>query len=165
MNAIRTCTLATTLLFLALHGTPAAASDPALDGALATPANRVVGLWSNQSLVGPCGGTPAMQGRNTVIFIAGGTLVDNPRTAAGTATQRSIGLGTWSYAPATGRYSQRVQFDWFVNGAYDGYQTIDRDFVLTNGGSTASGPVVARRYNADGSLRAELCGSATSTRL
>ena len=151
---------------LAAGLSPAAhAADPALDGALATPANRVVGMWANESLVGPCGGTPSMRGRNTVIFNAGGTQVDNPRAPAGTATQRSIGLGTWSYTPRTGRYSQRVQFDWYVNGAYDGYQTVDREFLLGNGNDTATGEVVTTRYNADGSTRAQLCGSATSTRL
>lgn len=157
--------LLATALAAGLASANATAADPAIDGALSTPANRVVGLWSNESLVGPCDGTAVSRGRNTVIFNAGGTLVDNPGAPAGTASQRSIGLGTWSYAPRTGKYAQRVQFDCFVNGVYDGYQTVDREFLLGNGNDIASGPVVTLRYNADGSLRARLCGSATSTRL
>jgi hypothetical protein len=100
-----------------------------------------------------------------VIFNAGGTLVDNPRAPTGTAVQRSIGVGTWSYEPRAGQYSQHLQFDWFVNGAYDGYQTVDRTFLLSNDANRASGAVVTTRYNADGSKRAEFCGNAVSTRL
>jgi hypothetical protein len=155
-------------LFIAaslLAALPAISGSPATTGVPATPAGRVVGLWSNESLVGPCGATPAQRGRNTVIFNAGGTLVDNPRAPMGGAVQRSIGLGTWSYEPRTKQYSQHLQFDWFVNGAYDGYQTVDRAFVLSNDGNRASGAVVTTRYNADDSKRAEFCGNAVSTRL
>lgn len=146
---------------------PACASDhrAATTGAPAVPANRIVGMWNNDSAVGPCGGEAVMNGQNTVIFIAGGTLVDNPRAPAGTPTQRSIGMGTWSYNPATGKYFQRVHFYWFVNGDYDGYQTVDRTFLVSNDGNQLSGPVTTIRYNADGSVRANLCGSAVSTRL
>lgn len=143
----------------------AQAADPATTGALATPANRVAGMWSNASAVGPCGGQALMQGHNTVTFSAGGTLVDNPRAPAGTALQRSIGLGTWSYNPMTAQYQQVVQFDWFLNGAYDGYQTVHRTFLISTNGNQLSGPVTTTRYNADGSIRAQLCGSAVSTRL
>lgn len=144
---------------------PAVPASPATTGVPATRAGQVVGLWSNESLVGPCGATPTQRGHNTVIFNAGGTLVDNPRAPTGTAVQRSIGLGTWSYEPRAGQYIQHLQFDWFANGAYDGYQTVDRTFLLSNDGNRASGAVVTTRYNADGSKRAEFCGNAVSTRL
>ena len=103
-----------------------AQKNPVNTGSLAVPANRVVGMWSNASAVGPCGGPAVMQGHNTVTFSPGGTLVDVPRAPAGIALQRSIGLGTWAYDPLRGNYTQRVRFDWFLNGAYDGYQTVDR---------------------------------------
>ena len=155
------CMLASLLLVYA----SALAADPATTGALAVPANRVVGMWANVSQVGPCGGPALMTGHNTVTFAAGGTLVDNPRAPAGAALQRSIGLGTWSYNPATGQYHQLVRFDWFLNGAYDGYQTVTRTFLMSTDGHQVSGPVQTTRYNADGSARAQLCGSAVSTRL
>lgn len=154
--------IATTLMATAGQ---AIAAGPTTTGASAAQGNRVVGIWSNASQVGPCGQPATTTGDNTVIFQAGGTLVDNPRAPAGTPTQRSIGLGVWSYNRATGQYSQRVQFDWFLNGAYDGYQVVWRDFLLSNDGNVASGDVTTARYNADGSVRAELCGSAVSNRI
>ena len=142
-----------------------AQQNPVNTGSLAVPANRVVGMWSNASAVGPCGGPAVMQGHNTVTFSPGGTLVDVPRAPAGIALQRSIGLGTWAYDPLRGNYTQRVRFDWFLNGVYDGYQTIDRTFLVSNDSNQLSGPVRAIRYNADGSMRMQMCGSAVSTRL
>jgi hypothetical protein len=142
-----------------------AQQSPTRTGSLAVPANRVVGLWDNSSAVGPCGGTTVTNGRNTVIFIAGGTLVDIPRAPAGTPLQRSVGIGTWAFNALPGTYTQRVRFDWFLNGAYDGYQTVDRTFLISGDQNQISGPVQTIRYNADGSVRAQLCGSAVSTRL
>ena len=40
-------------------------------------ANRVVGLWSGDGTVGPCGGPAVAPIRNTVVFNAGGTMVEN----------------------------------------------------------------------------------------
>ena len=156
------CTLVAGLFFVSAS---ALAVDPATTGAPATRANLVVGMWANESAIGPCGGPAVNHGRNTVIFNAGGTLVDNPRGPAGTALQRSIGLGTWAYHPTTDQYDQVVQFDWFLNGAYDGYQTVHRTFLISTDHDQVAGPVITVRYNADGSVRAQLCGSAISTRL
>lgn len=153
------------LLAASLLATLPALAGPATTGALATPANRVVGLWANESFVGPCGGAPTQHGYNMVVFDAGGTLVDAPRAPTGTATQRSMGLGTWEYTPRTGQYAQHLQFYWFVNGVYDGYQTVDRSFLISNDGNQLSGEVVTTRYNADNTPRAQLCGTAVSTRL
>lgn len=163
MNTLKAiCALATALT---LFSAPALAVDPATSGALAVPANRVVGMWANEAHYGPCGGPAILTGLNTVTFEAGGTLVDNPRAPTGTSLQRSIGLGTWSYNPMTGQYHQLVRFDWFLDGTYDGYQTVVRTFLMSANGHQISGPIVTIRYNADGSIRAQLCGSAVSTRL
>jgi len=65
----------------------------------------------------------------------------------------------------TGQYHQVVRFDWFLDGAYDGYQTVHRTFLMSTDGHHVSGPITTTRYNADGSVRALFCGSAMSTRL
>jgi hypothetical protein len=110
-------------------------------------------------------GTPVITVLNTLLFQAGGTIVDNPRFPPGGAPNasglyaRNQGLGTWSYDPAT------HQFDNFVDGVYDGYSTVDRELVLSEEGLLASGPVRSDRFKADGSLVTEVCGQAVSSRL
>lgn len=151
---------------LALASLPAfAGGDPATNGAIATPANRVVGMWLTDIAFGPCGGPAFIRGSATVVYSPGGTVVENPRSPTGAATQRSMGLGVWSYSPLTGHYSQRLQFDWFVNGVYNGYQTAEREALMSADGKRLAGPIRSVRYAADGSVLAEFCGSATSTRL
>jgi hypothetical protein len=163
MNTTLSVSLAAVLTLAS--ATTHAQQSPGTTGSLAVPANRIVGLWANASAVGPCGGPAVMQGHNMVTFEAGGTLVDVPQSPTGTDLQRGIGLGTWAYNPLLGKYTQRVRFDWFVNGVYDGYQTVDRTFLISNDHNQVSGPVRTIRYNADGSMRMQLCGSAVSTRL
>ena len=169
--------LATSLIIalFALASVPAVAGgDPVRNGALATPANRIIGLWDNVGQVGPCGGTPVQPIRQTLMFEPGGSFVDNspfpPQgvpNANGVAglNQRSIGLGTWSYDPLTTRYTLDQRFYWFVDNAFHGYQVVHRTMLLSNDGRTASGPVRTVRYAANGSVVVELCGSAVSTRL
>jgi hypothetical protein len=148
-----------------------AGGDPARNGALATPANRIIGLWDNSVLIGPCGGPADQQLHQTLMFTTGGGFVDNspypPQGLPGPGglNQRSIGLGTWSYDPLTTRYTLDQRFDWFVNNAYAGYQVIHRTMLLSNSGNTASGPVQSVRYTTNGSIVYQLCGNATSTRL
>lgn len=164
-----------TIALLALASLPAVAGgDPARNGALATPANRIIGLWSNVAQVGPCGGGANATIRQTLMFEAGGGFIDNaPFPPQGVPNvygvaginQRSIGLGTWSYDPLTARYTLDQRFDWFVDNAYHGYQVVHRTVLLSNNGNTASGPVHTTRYAANGSVVIELCGSAVSTRL
>ena len=167
----------TTSLGFALAATlfplTAAAADPATRGALATPANRIVGAWSNAAYIGPCDGTPSSTAqRQTSVFHAGGTFIDNSRyppqgisTPNGTM-QRSIGLGTWKYSPRTGQWSLDQRFDWFKNNVYDGYQVILRtDMRLRGDGQTLVSDVHAIRYNATGAPVLEQCGYAESTRL
>jgi hypothetical protein len=133
--------------------------------------DRIVGLWSTEGLVGPCGGTAAQTIRNTLLFHAGGTVTENSRfppngapQAAGTY-QRTMGLGTWHYDARKRRFFLHLQFDNYVGNVYHGFSTVDREIVLSNGAMLATGPVVSRRYTADGELLSEVCGEAVSTRL
>lgn len=168
MNLLRSfCTLA-----LLAAACPALAGGPATTGGLDTPANRIVGTWSNISQVGSCvTGVLGPAQRQTLLFHAGGTFLDNPRfppqgitTPAG-VLQRSVGLGTWSYEPASGQHSLRQQFDFYLGNVYDGYQVIERTMLLSNDGNQISGPVLAIRFNAAGAETSRLCGEALSTRL
>jgi hypothetical protein len=135
--------------------------------------NRIAGLWSTEAVIGPCNATPTIQIRNTLLFHAGGTLVDNPRfppngiPVAGTTGvyQRVQGLGTRSYNPAKRRYFLHLQFDRYVNNVYDGFSTVDREITLSSRAMVATGPVTSANYNVNGELMSEVCGEATSTRL
>ena len=153
---------------------PALAGSPTTTGALATPANRIVGVWKNTALVGSCNGGPAMPPRQTLVFHAGGTFLDNslfpPQGVPGIAGiggihQRSIGVGAWSYDPLTDQYTLDQRFDWFVDNQYHGYQVVHRTILLSNDGNAAAGPVQTTRYAADGTVVMALCGTASSTRL
>lgn len=166
--------LPTALLTLTLlaSAVPAHASGPSTTGALGTPANRIVGVWSNTSQVGSCDtGALGPVLRQTLMFHAGGTFLDNSRFAPqgimtpGGVVQRSVGLGTWTYDPVSGEHSLRQQFDFYLNNAYDGYQVIERIMLLSNDLNTISGPVLAIRYNAAGAEMFRQCGVALSTRL
>jgi hypothetical protein len=142
--------------------------SPARTGAQAVPANRIVGLWTTDAAVSPCGSPPPSPQRiNTLQFNAGGTLNENPLFPPGGdgTAQRSTGLGTWSYSPQTGQYAMHLRFDRFVNGVYDGYSTVDRSLTLSGDGQQVAGPVEATFFAVDGSVIVHLCGSAVSTRL
>lgn len=157
--------LAVAVPFVAIGG------SPATTGALPTDANRIVGAWSNIAKTGACASTLRSTGMQTIVFSAGGTFLDNPRFPpggvgpAGAVRHRSIGVGSWSYNPNTREYSMDQQFDWYLNGAYDGYQTVHRTIALRSNGNTAAGPVLSIRYDVGGNATTELCGSAVSTRL
>ena len=138
----------TLLLTLTLAAAPALAGGPSTTGALATPANRIVGSWSNLALTGPCNVAPTSPGRQTIVFSAGGTFLDNPRIspngvgAPGALRHRSIGVGTWEYSPEPGDYSVDQQFDWYLNASTTVTRPCIRTIVLSNNGITASGPVL-----------------------
>lgn len=164
---IRTRTVALTLA-AALCPLVVQAQNPATTGALPTPANRVTGVWTTSATVKPCSNpaAPAMPIRNTLLFNAGGTVLENPGTLPNVVGgSRTIALGTWSYNPATRLYTLFLRFDHYTNGVYGGYQTVDRTFVLSNGGNTAAGPVVTTRYDTNDNQTAQLCGEAVSTRV
>jgi hypothetical protein len=136
--------------------------------------DRIVGLWGTEAMVGPCGGTPATPIRNTLLFHAGGTVVETPRIGPnGFATgpnntliyQRGQALGTWVYDRSKRTYYIHLRFDNYVDNAYHGYSIVDREITLSNRGMTASGPVRSTRYLADGTKFSEVCGQATSTPL
>lgn len=154
-------------LAASLLPTTASAGGPTTTGALATPANRIVGLWETSADVRPCNTSiPTRNVRNTLLFNAGGTVIENPRalpTVAGAG--RSFAIGTWDYDPDTGRYGGMLRFDNYADGLYIGYQTVDRDMVLNADASIAAGTVVVTGYNAGGTQVIQLCGSAVSTRL
>ena len=161
------------LLLLVLTSLVAsAAAGPEQSGAIKVPANDIVGLWSTEALVGLCGQTPETTVRNTLLFHAGGTLVETPffppsgvpDPGSGGVYQRTQGLGTWTFSPARKIYEIKLRFDNFVNGVYHGYSTVDRQIVLIST-NQASGPVVVNRYLANGTRIVELCGEASSTRL
>lgn len=150
-----------------------AATAPAFAGDATTKnfLHRIVGVWANEARVGPCGGPPGGPQYQTLAFHAGGTFSDNPRfppqgaQTPGGHVSRSIGLGTWDFNWRTGKYTLDQQFDWYLDGQYDGFQTVHRTITVGNGGDTLSGPVLTIRYNADGSQRFELCGTAVSNRI
>ncbi|GAA4854776.1 hypothetical protein [Luteimonas vadosa] len=168
MNLLRPLCI---LTLLASAGT-VDAQGPATTGALATPANRIVGTWANVARVGSCAtGVLGPALNQTLMYNAGGTMLDNPRfppqgiATPGGVVQRSIGIGTWTYDPVSGQHFVRQQFDFFLSNVYDGYQVIETTRQLSNDGNRLTGPVVASRYNAAGELLFQQCGEAVSTRL
>ena len=175
MNALSTLPLALAMAAMAVPA-PSPAANAAARGHLPVPANHIAGLWETDIFVSPeaCSPgapEPALFGRNTMVFNAGGTLVENPRVSPagvpGAPQLRSIGLGTWSYTVRTQEYHAVLRFEWYAssNGAWLGYMEVDRTLRLSGDRATASGPVVATRYAPDGSVVARLCGHGVSRRL
>ena len=171
MNAIKRLTLVP-LLCASL---PALAVDAVHHGARPVAANRIVGTWATEGAVGPCGsGVTPIPIRGYLMFQAGGTLVELPRFAPDGVpnafgvpgnNQRTQGVGTWRYNPATGQYTVLFHFDWFVDNVYHGYNTVERTLLLSNDGNAIAGPARAVRHAANGAVLSSVCGSAVSTRL
>lgn len=142
-------------------------SGPTNTGAVAVPANRIVGLWEAVASVRPCNNpaAPARDVRNNLLFHAGGTVTENPGGLPNvTGPSRSFGLGTWRYDPESNRYTGFLRFDTYLNAVYTGYTTIDRDIAL-GGADTAAGPVVVTVHDAIGNQLVQLCGIANQRRL
>jgi hypothetical protein len=138
--------------------------------------DRIVGLWATEAMVGPCTGEqpPVTPLRNTLLFHAGGTLVESPRfgpngvtNAAGVPGlyQRGQALGTWVFDRSKRVYFIHLRFDNYVDNAYHGYSIVEREITLSRRGMVGSGPVRSTRYYADGWVLNEVCGNATSTPL
>jgi hypothetical protein len=148
--------------------TPALAqSGPNSTGAIAVPANRIVGLWEAVASVRPCNipTAPPREVRTNLLFHAGGTVTENPGALPSVSgASRSFGLGTWRYDQESGRYTGNLRFDTYVNGIYSGYTTIDRDTAM-DGADAAAGPVVVTVYDAGGNQLVQLCGIANQHRL
>ena len=166
----------TTTLAIVLAGVlaagPASAVDTARNGAVATPANRIVGLWDTVGTVRPCGTTlPPSTVRSNLLFNAGGTAVENPRFPPQGAllpngvNQRGVSFGTWAYDPATTLYTLHLRFDWYVDGAYNGYATIDRELRFSADGMQVTGAVTSARFAADDTPLSSVCGTAVSNRI
>lgn len=143
---------------------PRPKSDFALAHALySAQVNRIVGLWDARVEAGPCAGGPRRQFRAMNVMHAGGTLSDtNALPSAG----RSPGYGSWQYRPASGRYESRFQFYRYLpDGTFDGIQDVHQELTLSEDGNRTTSTVVSRTLNPDDSLRVELCGTATATRV
>jgi hypothetical protein len=170
-----TILLALVLSCAFLVSTAAWAGSPVENQGLGVPANRIVGLWSTEGATQPCGSTlPFTPVRNTILFQAGGTVIATPRFPPAGAlnvfgvpgvNQRGPDLGTWSFDPLTQEYTVKLRFDWYVDGQYHGYQTVDRTIALNEEGDAGIGPVRSTRYAADGTVIIEVCGEAMSERL
>ena len=171
----RLALLAIALSSLSFAAVPASAVDLLHHGVPNLPASRIVGLWTTQAGVRPCySNLPLSPARNMILFNAGGTVVANlesPLTGYPNLSgipgihQRGPDLGTWSFNPLTLQYTIKMRFDWYVDGLYHGYSTVDRTILLSNDGRQASGPVRITRYKSDGALIVAFCGDALSTRL
>jgi hypothetical protein len=149
----------------------AQADESAYSGAVGATANTIVGLWSTEGDVGLCGFDPINKVFNTLLFHAGGTVVENPRIppsgvpdVGGGIYQRGQALGTWTFDRRNRTYQIHLRFDNYVDNAYHGYTMVDREITLI-GKDQAVGPVYVTRFTADGNLIVELCGQAQSTRL
>jgi hypothetical protein len=125
-------------------------------------ANRIVGLWSVQVTLGPCGAPANRSFIALNTFHAGGTLSDS-NTLPGSL--RSPGHGAWRYV-GRGMYEGRMQFYRFLpDGSYDGLQDITQTVELQGRGDRYESAVRARVLNVDGTLRVELCGLAVGRRV
>ena len=162
MNLHRTlCTL--TLLATAIS--PVLAADISRSRALPTPAD-LAGLWTGEGYVSPCGTPLPAQPtvRTTLIFHAGGTVTEQPRLPPPGPNTRTIGLGTWSYDPATGQHHARFRFDRYVNGIYGGFSVVERELLLSEDGNELTGDVRSVNYDATGAQISEVCGIGVSWR-
>lgn len=155
----------------AMFSEAAETDNPALSGALKVPANTIVGLWSTEANVGLCNSGITSKAFNTLLFHAGGTVIESPRIPpsgvpdiGGGIYQRGQALGTWTFDPTTKTYQIHLRIDNYVNGAYHGYTLVDRAIALL-GKDQGVGPVYVMRFTADGHLIVELCGEAHSARL
>lgn len=168
--------LALALSPLCLAAASAGAVEILNHGAPNVPANRIVGAWTTEAAVRPCGSNlPLSPARNTILFHAGGTVLAMPQMAPAAGFpnvagipgthQRGPDLGTWSYNPRTHQYTLKLRFDWYVDGLYHGYAAVDRTILLSNDGKRAFGPVRVTRYTAAGALIGAVCGDAVSTRM
>jgi hypothetical protein len=165
---MKTIALTRTVILLSILASAVTAAGPDRTGALAVPANRIVGLWSTEAHLGPCGGQQQpVHILNTLLFHAGGTLVENPRFPPGGIAElkRGQALGTWTYNKSTRVYSIHLRFDNYVASVYDGYSIVDREMVLSKDGTYADGNVVSTRYFENGNPPFTVCGFAASLQL
>lgn len=166
---IKQTTLAITVLAMTMAaGAAGAQGNPDPQTTNGWFASRIVGAYESQAMVRACGSAgPDTPQVNLIVFNEGGTVTATPRfppQGAG-GYSRTIDLGTWSYHPRTNRYSVTLHFYGFVNGQLQGTSQVERDLQISADGNSFSGPVHVTTYAPDGSIVAEVCGTATSTRL
>lgn len=149
---------------LALLAGNAAASHPSAveSGALPVPANRIVGLWETTVTIGPCQGGPTFTFDGASVFHAGGTLSE---TNQGPPTSRGPSQGIWRYKGHRQYKTKFRFFSYLPDGTFDGTQEVTTTTVLNARATQYDATVFARFFNPDGSLRVELCGSATADRV
>ena len=154
---------------------PANATGPGVTGAHSVLANRIVGTWAGQVLLGPC--TPDATYAPPLTYMnvlhSGGTVTETntmPQTGIpnlhgipGLHT-RGPAFGTWSYNHNTGKYRIKMRFYWFVDGVYNGYQSADREALLSSDGKMVAGPVRAYRHLPNGDVIRSFCGQESARR-
>ena len=159
------------LVALALGAPPALAGDPATTGALATPANRIVGTWRISAQVDGANCRSGIPGPSLTVdtylmFHAGGTVTELPRIpVSNIPAPRTFGIGTWYYDRATDNYYGTLRFDWYSNGIRQGYNTVDREIRLDPGADRMTGSAVAVRFLENGDEVFSQCGPATGRRI
>lgn len=159
------------LLSLAIAAAPALAGGPSTTGALATPANRIVGTWRITASVDGANCTsgipgPALAVDTYLMFHAGGTVTELPRIpVTNIPAPRTFGIGTWYYDSASDTYYGTLRFDWYANGIRQGYNTVDREIRLGAGADSMTGSAVAVRYLENGTEVFSQCGLATGARI
>lgn len=153
-------------LLVLLSATGIAAGNPSTTGALATPANDIVGTWEAAVRLGPCNGPLGPPFLATTMFNAGGTMTDtNAAPLSGIPTPwgnsvRGPAFGTWSYDPKSDRYVGQLRFNWYVGGFYHGFQQVHFDSLeLSADHSVLSGTFTATRNFVDPALQpVTVCG-------
>ena len=156
---------------LSIACAPALAGGPTTTGALAVPANRIVGTWYIQASVDGANCTSGVPGpplavRTYLVFHAGGTITEMPRIpVTNIPAPRTFGIGNWYYDKVRDAYYGTLRFDWYSNGIAQGYQTVDREIFLDADANSMSGSAVSVRYLENGTEVYSQCGPANGTRL
>ena len=155
------------LLLAMTAGTAAVADAYPPYGSEIRPANRIVGMWQAHVSIGPCNGGPVRQFLGLNVYNAGGTLNDANTFPP---TSRGPGMGVWTYvghAPSGGHlFRSRFQFARFkADGSFDGLQDVKQDITVQPAGNALTSTIAADVLNPDGSLRAQLCGTAIADRV
>lgn len=125
-------------------------------------ADRIVGTWHLAISFAPCAGGPGVSIQSLNTFHSGGTLTstDNTPPPANGPAQ-----GIWQYL-GHGKYRSHMQFYRFgPDNSFDGLADIYQDITLDWRGTAYTSTILSRVLNTDGSVRVELCGSATASRL
>lgn len=123
------------------------------------PADALTGSWTVQAIIHPCDGSGPPPREITALqtFHLGGTMTETNNfplagvpSPFGVSVRNGPGLGTWSYDPRTRVYTASFRFNWYVDGVYHGYQSIERqDITLSRDGRSFQSVVDARRYAHD----------------